>query len=124
MQRRQFLKTAAAAPLAGLSCNLAAAAPNVAALFEASSPAVLALAGRVMEQCVLAKIMPPTPPLEHTWVVPGGPYYQGQWIWDTMFVVDLLSILPGKNQSSATSSRTTGISRIAGTRRCRSMPAT
>ena len=96
MQRRQFLKTAAAAPLAGLSCNLAAAAPNVAALFEASSPAVLALAGRVMEQCVLAKIMPPTPPLEHTWIVPGGPYYQGQWIWDTMFVVDLLSILPGQ----------------------------
>ena len=37
-------------------------------------------------------------PLQHTWVQPGGPYYVGQWIWDTMFVVDLLSILPGKKQ--------------------------
>jgi len=36
--------------------------------------------------------------LKNTWVVPGGPYYKGQWIWDTMFVVDLLSILPGKKK--------------------------
>ena len=62
MKRRQFLKAAAAAPLVGLSCNLAAAAPDEAALFEAGSPDVLALAGRVMEKCVLEKIMPPTPP--------------------------------------------------------------
>ncbi|HUZ59307.1 MAG TPA: hypothetical protein VMU83_11040 [Hanamia sp.] len=40
----------------------------------------------------------PTPPLKHNWVVLGGPYYKGQWIWDTMFVVDLLNILPGKEQ--------------------------
>ena len=98
MKRRQFLKAAAAAPLVGLSCNLAAAAPDEAALFEAGSPDVLALAGRVMEKCVLEKIMPPTPPLEHTWIVPGGPYYKGQWIWDTMFVVDLLSLLPGRER--------------------------
>ena len=100
MKRRQFLKTAAAAPLAGLSPNLAAApAPlDLAALFEASSPEILALAQRVMAKCVLEKIMPPTPPLEHTWVVPGGPYYLGQWIWDTMFVVDLLSILPDQKK--------------------------
>ena len=102
MKRRQFLKTAAAAPFAGLACDFAAtAAPaafDVAALFDAGSPEVLALAKRVMEKCVLAKIMPPTPPLEHTWIVPGGPYYLGQWIWDTMFVVDLLSILPGREQ--------------------------
>ncbi|MCX6879413.1 MAG: hypothetical protein NTW21_37265 [Verrucomicrobia bacterium] len=99
MIRRQFIRTAAAVPLAGLSCNLAVAAPappDVAALFDAGRPEVLALAKQVMEKCVLDKIMPPMPPLEHPWIVPGGPYYQGQWIWDTMFVVDLLSILPGQ----------------------------
>lgn len=101
MKRHQFLKTAAAAPVAGFPRNLAAAAPaplDVMALFEASSPDILALARRVMEKCVLEKIMPPTPPLRNTWVVPGGPYYLGQWIWDTMFVVDLLSILPGRER--------------------------
>lgn len=101
MKRRQFIRTAAAVPLAGLPCSLtsaAPAAPDVAALFEAGSTEVLALARRVMEKCVLQKIMPPTPPLEHTWIIPGGPYYLGQWIWDTMFVVDLLSILPGKEK--------------------------
>ncbi len=101
MKRRQFIRTAAAAPLARFSCNLAAGAsdsPDLTALFEAGSPEVLALAKRVMEKCVLDKIMPPTPPLEHTWIVPGGPYYLGQWIWDTMFVVDLLSILPGREK--------------------------
>ncbi|MCP5524055.1 MAG: hypothetical protein H7A46_21165 [Verrucomicrobiales bacterium] len=29
---------------------------------------------------------------------PGGPYYLGQWMWDTMFVVDLLALLPGTRQ--------------------------
>ena len=101
MIRRQFIRTAAAVPLAGLSCNpavAAPAAPDVAALFEADSPEVLAFAKRVMEKCVLEKIMPPKPPLERVWIVPGGPYYLGQWIWDTMFVVDLLSILPGREK--------------------------
>lgn len=101
MKRRQFIRTVAAVPLAGLSCNPGAAAPappDPDALFEAGSAEVLALAKRVMEKCVLEKIMPPKPPLEHTWIVPGGTYYLGQWIWDTMFVVDLLSILPGREQ--------------------------
>ena len=101
MKRRQFIRTAAAVPLAGLSRNPAAAAPappDLAALFEAGDPEVLALAKRVMEKCVLEKIMPPKPPLEHAWIVPGGPYYLGQWIWDTMFVVDLLAILPDTHQ--------------------------
>jgi len=71
---------------------------DIRSLFEANSPEVLALAQRVMEKCILEKIMPPTPPLKNTWIVPGGPYYKGQWIWDTMFVVDLLSILPGKKK--------------------------
>jgi mannosylglycerate hydrolase MGH1-like protein len=31
--------------------------------------------------------------MKHNWIAPGGGY-RGQWIWDTMFVLDLLSILP------------------------------
>jgi len=42
--------------------------------------------------------LPPVEPLKHNWVYPGGPYYKGQWIWDSMFVVGLLSILPGKKK--------------------------
>jgi glycogen debranching enzyme len=44
--------------------------------------------------CVLGKIRAADPPLAHPWIVPGGGYY-AQWLWDTMFVVDLLSLLPG-----------------------------
>jgi putative isomerase len=100
--RRGFIRTTAAAPVACLFGDVSGAAgpspTDVAALFEAGSPEVLALARRVMEKCVLEKIMPPKPPLEHTWIIPGGPYYLGQWIWDTMFVVDLLSLLPDRDK--------------------------
>lgn len=71
---------------------------DIKSLFESNSKDALKLTERVFEKCILEKIMPPTPPLNNNWVVPGGPYYKGQWIWDTMFVVDLLSILPGKKQ--------------------------
>ncbi len=102
MKRRNFLKSAGGASLASILGNFAGASESatleVEALFEANSPEVLALAARVMEKCVLAKIMAPTPPLRNTWIVPGGPYYKGQWIWDTMFVVDLLSLLPDKEK--------------------------
>ena len=97
MKRRTFLQMVGGASLAGLAPGrLGAAAFDLESLFEAGSPEVLALARRVMEKCVLEKIMPPTPPLKNRWIVPGGPYYNGQWIWDTMFVVDLLSLLPGQ----------------------------
>ncbi|MBM3789713.1 MAG: hypothetical protein FJW35_05115, partial [Acidobacteria bacterium] len=68
---------------------------DIRALFEANGEEVLALAEAVFRKCILEKLRPPVEPLQHTWVQPGGPYYMGQWIWDTMFVVDLLSILPG-----------------------------
>jgi len=71
---------------------------DIRSLFEANREDVLKLAEDVFRKCILDKIMPPTPPLKNTWIVPGGPYYKGQWIWDTMFVVDLLSILPGKKK--------------------------
>jgi putative isomerase len=70
----------------------------IRSLFESNSKEALALTKTVFRKCILEKTMPPTPPLRNTWIVPGGPYYKGQWIWDTMFVVDLLSILPGKKQ--------------------------
>ncbi|HUU93778.1 MAG TPA: twin-arginine translocation signal domain-containing protein, partial [Phycisphaerae bacterium] len=102
MKRRAFLKTAGAVSLASAlgeaACASEPAPLDTGSLFEANSPEVLALAERVMAKCVLEKLMPPTPPLKNTWIVPGGPYYKGQWIWDTMFVVDLLSILPGKKK--------------------------
>ena len=102
MKRRAFLQTVGGAALASALGGAAGASEppplDVGSLFEAGSPEVLALAQRVMEKCVLAKVMPPTPPLKHTWIAPGGPYYKGQWMWDTMFVVDLLSLLPGKKK--------------------------
>jgi len=102
MNRREFLKSAGGVPLAIALGDLAGASESApleaGSLFQASSAEVLALAGRVMNKCVLEKIMPPTPPLKNAWIVPGGPYYKGQWIWDTMFVVDLLSLLPGRQK--------------------------
>jgi len=102
MKRRAFLKTVGGVSLVSVLGEFVRASepapPDLRSLFEADNPDVLALAERVMAKCVLDKIMPPTPPLKNTWIVPGGPYYKGQWIWDTMFVVDLLSILPGRKK--------------------------
>jgi putative isomerase len=107
MKRRDFLKLAGRAAvggttLAGLPVDLANAADTRTAglrgLFETDDPEVLALAQRVFDKCILDKLRPPVEPLRHIWVQPGGPYYMGQWIWDTMFVVDLLSLLPDQKQ--------------------------
>jgi glycogen debranching enzyme len=67
-------------------------------LFSSDNPAVLQLATDAYTDCVLGKIRPPDPPLAHSWVVPGGGYY-AQWLWDTMFVLDLLAILPGQQET-------------------------
>jgi len=107
MKRRDFLKNTAGAVAAGVAFKglgedrAGVAMPKPADMreyFESDNPDVLALAQRVFDKCVLEKLRPPVEPLKHTWVQPGGPYYLGQWIWDTMFVVDLLSLLPGKKQ--------------------------
>ena len=107
MKRRGFLKVAGGVAVAGGAFTglfddwSNAAEPttvDIRDLVESDSPEVLALAQRVFGKCVLEKLRPPAEPLLHTWVQPGGPYYMGQWIWDTMFVVDLLSILPDKKQ--------------------------
>lgn len=71
---------------------------DIRSIFKSNREDALELTQRVFDKAILDKIRKPQPPLKHRWVQPGGPYYRGQWIWDTMFVVDLLSILPGQEQ--------------------------
>ncbi len=106
MQRRDFLKTAGTGVLGasallsspfGRAAGADTDAAAVRALFESDDKAVMDLLETVYDKCVLGKVFPAEAPLEHNWIAPGGGY-RGQWIWDTMFVVDLLAILPGKEQ--------------------------
>jgi glycogen debranching enzyme len=66
-------------------------------IFQSSNNDVMKLVEDVYLQCIVQKIHPPDPPLEHKWLAPGGGYL-AQWLWDTTFVVDLLSILPGQKK--------------------------
>ena len=66
-------------------------------MFDSPDAAALKLAGEVYRNCILGKIFPAEEPLRLNWIAPGG-IYRGQWIWDTMFVVDLLSLLPGNEK--------------------------
>ena len=98
MKRRSFIQTAGGAALASLTgagcMTRSVTATELESLFVSDRPELLVLAKRVMQKCVLANLREPTPPLERTWIAPGGPHYLGQWIWDTMFVVDLMSLMP------------------------------
>jgi len=108
LSRRRFLRIASLGAAGGMAFpgglrSFADASDrgegrDLKSLFIANREDALALTDDVFQKCILEKIRPPQPPLEHNWIWPGGPYYQGQWIWDSMFVVDLLSILPGKQQ--------------------------
>jgi hypothetical protein len=74
--------------------SLAAKSP-----FDSANPKIERLAEEVFHQCVLDKIRPPEGLLKHHWLQAGtGKDFYGQWIWDTMFVVDLLAILPGQQE--------------------------
>ena len=99
LKRRDFLAKSAAGGLA--ACVLPARAADTGGLpgglFESPDPAALKLVDEIYQKCILGKIFPAQDPLRHNWIGPGGGY-RGQWIWDTMFVVDLLSLLPGKEQ--------------------------
>ena len=66
-------------------------------LLVTNSPELHRFAVEAYTACVLGKIRAATPPLEYPWIAPGGNYY-AQWLWDTMFVVDLLALLPGKQE--------------------------
>ncbi len=70
---------------------------EIKSFFEWKDPAVIRLTEEVYRKCVLGKVFPAEGFLKHSWIAPGGGY-RGQWIWDTMFVVDLLSILPGQKK--------------------------
>lgn len=60
-----------------------------------------AFAADVFWRCVLPKIQPATGLIRNRWMTPGGPYYGnpnpycGGYIWDTAFMADVLSWLPG-----------------------------
>jgi hypothetical protein len=116
MQRRNFLRTAlGAAVLCGCGDIFAQSPPARSTAGELAQPDRAQLSARlhdllvsdseqlhnfavdVYATCVLGKIRPADPPLAHPWIVPGGGYY-AQWLWDTMFVVDLLALLPGQQQ--------------------------
>ncbi len=75
-----------------------AASADIRSHFQSTREETLKLTEDVFRKCILDKILLPTEPLKRNWIWPGGPYYKGQWIWDSMFVVDLLSILPGKKK--------------------------
>jgi putative isomerase len=115
IQRRRFLATAGAATFAcaaqGLFSQKSLEAfldpsqqisrQELSALLDKvlipSSPQLHNFAMEVYAACILGKIERPTPPFRYPWMVPGGGYF-GQWLWDTMFVVDLLAVLPGKEE--------------------------
>jgi hypothetical protein len=67
-------------------------------IFRCDDPALWQLIADAYHDCVLGKLRDPEPPFRHPWLVPGGGYV-GQWLWDTTFVVDLLSILPEQEET-------------------------
>ncbi len=116
MQRRSFLRRVFSAMTIGSCGHLFAHSlavqgyPNELAqpdreqlsamlkdLLVSDSPELHNFAVDVYATCILGKIRPADSPLAHAWLVPGGGYY-AQWLWDTMFVVDLLALLPGQQQ--------------------------
>jgi glycogen debranching enzyme len=68
-------------------------------IFESGNPDLIRMAEDVFRQCVIEKIRPPEGTMAHSWLQAGtGLDFYGQWIWDTMFEVDLLAILPEKKE--------------------------
>ena len=108
MNRRKVLLDSGRAALATLLLGRwtgraradAAADPadlKLQALFESDNPALLRLAEEIFRHCVLGKIRAPEGTLQRRWLQAGtGGEFYGQWIWDTVFEVDLLAILPNQ----------------------------
>jgi hypothetical protein len=47
----------------------------------------------------VGKIKPPEGTLKRRWLQAGtGNDFYGRWVWDTMFIVDLLAILPDQQE--------------------------
>jgi putative isomerase len=105
MNRREFIVTCLQWGMGSwLAARLAAAGladiqtpDDVQALFESNDPELLRLAEEVMRRCVMGKIRPPEGTLKRRWMQAGtGDAFYGQWVWDTMFELDLLACLPGQ----------------------------
>lgn len=109
VNRRRFLKTSAGVGIGALLTRprfgggLSAGEPaggDLEALFESDDPRLVRLAAGVMRDCVLAKLKPPEGTARRRWLQAGtGEAFYGQWIWDTMFIVDLLALLPGHRET-------------------------
>jgi len=106
MNRRTFLNRSLVGSLALLvsppfirrsSGQAQPARIDIRSLLAADDPAVMRLVEDILRECVLGKIRPPEGTLKHKWITAGGGFY-GQWIWDTMFVLDWLALLPGTQQ--------------------------
>lgn len=65
--------------------------------FVTSDPAMFRFAVDVYQHCILGHVKPPEPPFKHSWLIPGGGFV-GQWLWDTIFITDLLAILPDQEE--------------------------
>jgi hypothetical protein len=52
----------------------------------------------VYRRCLLGKIIPAKPPFKKPWIVGGGCYGEAEGLWDNMFLVDGLSVLPEYRQ--------------------------
>lgn len=107
MDRRRFigwslkgsLAAAVSASLPGGVFGGEAGIPfDIHTFVEAKDPRVLRLIENIFRECVLGKLRPPEGVLKHSWITAGGNFY-GQWIWDAMFVADLLSLLPGTQEN-------------------------
>ena len=107
MNRRRFLRHTGAGSLALLASipfsrpGRAGETPAVfdsAALLESDDPVLLKLVQDVFRECVLGKVRPPEGVIQRPWITAGGHFY-GQWLWDTMFVADLLALLPDTRQT-------------------------
>ena len=108
MNRRSFMVKSLEGALGGLMMSqwpgkgLASDggyASAIESLFESNNPELIRLAEDVFRQCVIDKIRPPEGTLKHRWLQAGtGDDFYGQWIWDAMFEVDLLAILPEKKE--------------------------
>ena len=106
MNRRTFLRKSLAGSLAlgfsPLSSRRSHAeipsTVDIQSLLEVDDPETRRLLEAILRECVLGKLRPPEGTLKRPWITAGGGFY-GQWIWDTMFVVDWLALLPGTEQS-------------------------
>ena len=107
MNRRTFLQKSLAGSLAVIASppltnsSWAGEAPvvvDIRSLLAAEDPGVMRLVEDIFRECVLGKLRPPEGTLKRQWITAGGGFY-GQWIWDTMFVVDWLGLLPGMEEN-------------------------